>query len=466
MIRSTLHHMPVNPTTVAMSAYPLANDLALNSAYTVLYAIYELRHEPSGGFSYSAIADDVVTDRVRQAMMVVPDDFVESDLPTLHHQAATQTPERPKNLVIILEESLGAEYVGSMGGLDLTPNLDRLRGQGLWFENLYATGIRSVRGIEAVVTGFTPTPARSVVKLGKSQRGFFTLGQLLEEQGYSTAFLYGGEAHFDNMRRFLVNNGFAQVIDQADIEDPVFVGSWGAADEDIFRKAHEEFSKPHDRPFFAFLFSVSNHSPYEFPDGRIELPEGERGTVAGAVKYADYSLGMFFDLASKSDYWNDTVFLVVADHNSRVYGAELVPIEHFHIPGLVLGGGIVPAVYSPVASQIDLAPTLLSLIGISADHPMIGHDLTRPEFARYPGRAIMQYYSTQAYMRGTDVAILRKDMPPAQFSYDGGTLKPATQLDNELVTDALAHAAWSSLAYDHGLYRLHPDDVTALHASD
>ena len=462
MIRSTLEHRPVNPSTVAVSPDPLANDLALNSAYTVLYAIYEARQEPSGGFRYAAISDDDAIARVRDAMMISPDDFSDPALPTLHHQPSSAPVARPKNLVIILEESLGAEYVGSMGGYPLTPNLDRLRNEGLWFANLYATGTRSVRGIEAVITGFTPTPARSVVKLGKSQRNFFTLAQLLQERGYSTTFMYGGEAHFDNMRRFLVNNGFADVIDQAAIEHPVFVGSWGVSDEDLFRKAHSEFMKQHDQPFFAFLFSVSNHSPYDFPDGRVALAEGEKATVRGAVKYADYSLGMFFDLARQSDYWDDTVFLVVADHNSRVYGAELVPIEHFHIPALVLGGGIGPAVFAPVASQIDLAPTLLSMIGVSADHPMIGHDLTRAEFTRYPGRAIMQYYSTQAYMRGNDVAILRKDLPPEQYRYVDGSLLPVRPADDTLLTEALAHSAWSSLAYDRELYRLHEP----VHASD
>jgi len=453
MARSTLDHRAVNPSTVALSTDPMVNDLALNSTYTLLYALVEQQAEPEGGFRYSNMAEDETVREVRAAMSVDPSSFVDPELPTLHHQEATLSDAKPKNLVIILEESLGAEFVGSLGGLPLTPRLDALAETGLWFENLYATGTRSVRGIEAVITGFTPTPARSVVKLGGSQRGFFTIAQLLRSRGYDTSFIYGGESQFDNMRRFFMNNGFEKVVDENDYEDAVFLGSWGASDEDLFRHAHEEFSKPREHPFFSLVFSTSNHSPYEFPDGRIELYDQEKNTVNNAVKYADYALGEFIEMAKTSSYWDDTVFLIVADHNSRVYGADLVPIEHFHIPALILGAGITPRTYEPVASQIDLPPTLLSLIGISADHPMIGHDLTRPEFAQGEGRAIMQYYGTQAYMRGDRVMIMRKDLAPQEFRYDGTDLV-AVPVEPGLAELALAHANWSSMAYEEKLYRL------------
>ena len=377
LIRSTTDHRPVNPSTVALSSDPLVNDLALSSAYSALYAIYETRHESAGGFRYAKVDDEAVFAEVRAAMNIAPPDFTSSILPTLHTQQLSSPQAKPKNLVIIIEESLGAEFVGALGGLDLTPNLDSLATEGLWFANLYATGTRSVRGLEAVVSGFTPTPARSVVKLGKSQRNFFTLAELLGNAGYDTGFIYGGEAQFDNMRRFFMNNGFDKVIDKNDYDDPVFTGSWGVSDEDLFNRAHKEFSVNHDRPFFSLVFTSTNHSPFEFPDGRIKLFDEEKNTVNNAVKYADYALGRFIRMAQASDYWENTVFLVVADHNSRVYGSELIPVERFHIPGLIMGGSITPGVFKPVASQIDLAPTLLSLIGVATEHPMIGHDLTR-----------------------------------------------------------------------------------------
>ena len=451
-MRSTLDHRAVNPSTVAISTDPMVNDLALNSTYTLLYEVAEWRYEPEGGFRYGAMSDDEALRRVRGEMHVPNDDFVPGEIPTLHWQTPSVRRSRPKNLVIVLEESLGAEHVGALGGRPTTPRLDELTKQGIWLSNLYATGTRSVRGLEALVTGFTPTPADSVVKLPRSQRDFFSIARVLRDAGYDTSFIYGGEAQFDNMRRFFMNNGFDFVVDEDDYASPVFRGSWGVSDEDLFARADQEFSKSRARPFFSLVFTTSNHSPYEYPDGRIEPYDADPHTVNNAVKYADYALGEFLARARTRPYWNDTVFLVVADHNSRVFGADLVPIEHFHIPGLILGGGIAPAVYEPVASQIDLPPTLLSLIGVESEHPMIGHDLTRPEFAAGPGRAIMQYGDTQAYMRGNDVVILRKDLPPAEFAYDSARLTREPD-DPDLVATAIAHATWTSTTYAQLRYR-------------
>ncbi len=454
-VRSTTDHRAVNPSTVARSSDPLVNELALSSAYTALYALYETRHEESGGFRYATIDDEEVVRQVRAEMMVEPSEFTSDSLPTLHHQSPPgPQAAKKKNLVIIVQESLGAEFIGALGGIGVTPNIDKLSKEGIWFTNLYATGIRSARGLEAIVSGFTPTPSKSVVKLGRAQRGFFTLAQLLGNSGYDTGFIYGGEAQFDNMRRFFMNNGFDKVIDKADYENPVFTGSWGVSDEDLFNRAHEEFSAPHQRPFFSLVFSSSNHSPFEFPDDRIELFDEEKNTVNNAVKYADYALGQFVEKARNSNYWNDTVFLIVADHNSRVYGSEVIPVVRFHIPGLILGGSIEPADFTPVASQIDLAPTLLSLIGVEGEHPMIGRDLTRPEMQAGPGRAIMQFNGTQAYMEGDRVAVLQKDLPASQYLFRDGRLIPDSEIDPALVKKAVAHSAWSSMAYEKSLYRL------------
>lgn len=457
LIRSTLDHRPVNPSTVALSRDPLVNELALNSLYNIAYAVYERRYEEDGGFRYAPIDDAETIAVVREAMRVEKDAYTSDELPTMHRQSSSAPRSERKNLVIIIEESLGAEFVGALGGLDLTPNIDSLAKEGIWFANLYATGTRSVRGLEAIVSGFTPTPAMSVVKLPKSQRGFFTLAELLGNAGYDTSFIYGGEAQFDNMRRFFMNNGFDTVIDKNDYDDPVFTGSWGVSDEDLFNRAHETFSVAGDKPFFSLIFSSSNHSPFEYPDGRIEPFDAEKNTVNNAVKYADYALGQFIGKARQSAYWEDTVFLIVADHNSRVYGAELVPVERFHIPGVIVGGSIEPSVFTPVASQIDLAPTLLSLIGVGCEHPMIGHDLTLPAAKAIAGRAIMQFNATQAYMDGDRVAIMQKDLPMLQFRHVDGRLEQQSGVDADLAKLALAHSAWSSMAYEKSLYRLPGD---------
>ncbi len=452
--RSTLDHRPANPSKAAITSDLMVNDLALNSTYSLLYAIYETKEEKHGGFRYGFMADDVMLETVRNHMNIPAGAFLPGDIPTLHTQLPTVSRVRKPNLVIILEESLGAERVGRLGGLPLTPRLDALANEGIWFENLYATGTRSVRGIEAVITGFPPTASISVVKLPKSQRGFYTVARLLKNEGYKSRFLYGGESHFDNMRRFFVGNGFDEIIDQNDFDNPVHMGSWGVSDEDLFNKLHEVLSKDDGQPSFTLAFSTSNHSPYDYPDNRIELFDADRQTVNNAVKYADHALGGFFDKAKNSSYYENTIFLVIADHNDRVYGSSNVPIEHFRIPGLILGAGISPRVYGNIASQIDMLPTLLSIMGIKSEHPMIGHDLTMNDWSRSDGRAIMQYNNVQAYMSGEDVVILQKDLPPHHYKYSNGTYSEVAHPDNTLIDTALAHALFGPYSYEHSSYRL------------
>jgi len=453
-IRSTTDHRPINPATVAQTSDALVNELPLNSTYTTAYAAYEMRYEETGGARYGKMDEQTATAIVRQEMHIEPNRFKDDGLTTWHSFESSITHAKPKNLVIILEESLGAEFVGSLGGLDLTPNLDALASEGLWFEQLYATGTRSVRGIEAVITGFLPTASRSVVKLSKSQRDFFTLASFLSDKGYTSSFIYGGEAHFDNMRRFFMGNGFDHVVDEKDYADPVFTGSWGVSDEDLMARAHEEFTlaSANDQPFFSLVFSSSNHTPFEFPDGRIELHDTEKQTVNNAVKYADHAIGEFFAKARTSSYWDDTVFLIVADHNSRVYGDSLIPVDRFHIPGLILGGGIEASRYQKIASQIDLAPTLLSIMGLSGEHPMPGRDLTAlPDDV--PGRAIMQFNAIQAYMEEDTVAVLMHDLEPIALRYDNGKLHKLPKIDPALAQKAIAHATWAANAYQLSRYR-------------
>lgn len=204
-------------------------------------------------------------------------DFNSESLPSQTFNEASHG-GKPKNLVILLQESLGAQFVGSLGGLPLTPNIDALSREGWAFEQLYATGTRSVRGIEAVLTGFTPTPAQAVVKLGKSQTNFFTIADLLKQRDYDTSFIYGGESHFDNMRSFFLGNGFTTIVEQKDFKNPVFEGSWGASDEDLMAKANDTFEALHKqgKPFFSLVFSSSNHDPFEFPDHRISSTSSPR----------------------------------------------------------------------------------------------------------------------------------------------------------------------------------------------
>jgi len=463
MIRSSFQHRPANLASFAFCDDAMVNSLVTNSAYSVLSAVYSLKNESSSKM-YGDMPTPELIERVRNGMGVDPSMFTSSELPTLHKQIASVRRERPLNLAIVLEESLGAGFVEALGGVPITPNFSGLKDQGIWFEQLYATGTRSVRGIEAVVAGFPPTPALSVVKLSKSQRDFATLASVLRQAGYRNEFVYGGESHFDNMRGFFLGNGFHDIVDQKDFESPRFVGSWGVSDEDLFVKAHERLQNLHqaDQPFFMLIFSSSNHTPFEFPDGRIELHEQPKATVHNAVKYADHALGEFLKVARSSEYWADTLIVVVADHDTRVYGDELVPVSKFHIPGAILGADTQPRRIQSTVSQIDLAPTLLSLLGVDSQHPFMGRDLTRtlPEFGNsapeLPPRAMMQFDQNFAWLQDDRLTVLLPGGGVRHFTYDRRTktIDPASGEDPEMARDALANVLMPAWLYRDQLHRL------------
>jgi phosphoglycerol transferase MdoB-like AlkP superfamily enzyme len=455
-IRSTMSHRPANPALFALTGDSMVNSLIINSPWSVLTALNSMSDEANSSEIYGKYPREKVIPTVKSAPWLRDLQFTSAELPTLHKQIAAIPRERPLNLVIVLEESLGATFVESLGGLPVTPELEKLKHEGWWFDQLYATGTRSVRGIEAVVAGYGPTPARSVVKLSLAQQNFYTLALGLGQQGYHTEFVYGGEAHFDNMRGFFTGNGFQKVVDRRDMK-PVFEGSWGASDEDLFDKSLERLKTLHaaNKPFFSLIFSSSNHEPFQFPDGRITLHDGEKQTVNNAVKYADYALGRFIAQAKKEAYWKDTVFLIVADHDNRVYGDSLVPIKKFHIPGLIMGADVQPKRIKTIASQIDLAPTLLSLIGVSSEHPMIGRDLARD--SETPGRALIQFDNYFAWLEGPSATILRPGQTPLRGDYDyaSGVMTPsATAPDPALVDKAMSHVILPSILYREQRYKL------------
>jgi phosphoglycerol transferase MdoB-like AlkP superfamily enzyme len=454
-IRGTLSHRPVNISTAAFSNENILNQLALNSSYTAAYALYAMRHEEDSAAVYGRMDSERIIRLVRDASLLPPESFNDPALPTLHAVAAVGRRSRGLNLVILLEESLGAQVVGCLGGLPLTPEIDALAREGLLLTHHYSTGTRTVRGIEAVVSGFPPSPSRSVVKLGLSQRDFFTVGGLLGRHGYETLFFYGGESHFDNMRTFFQGNGFTRIIDQPMFDQPSFAGVWGVSDEDLaYRTASDLAKLGGEQPFCAVLLSTSNHVPFEFPDGRIELYEQPKQTLHNAIKYADHAVGEFFRAARRHDYFKDTVFLVVADHNVRTTGDSLVPVQAFRVPALIIGPGFAPGTYDRVCSQLDLLPTILPRLGLDLAHPLIGHDLlSLPQ--DHPGRAIMQFGDNHAYRVGNRVVVHLPREPARRFVIDGADhLEPTEEAWPELTEEAMAHALLPGLLYRQRQNRL------------
>lgn len=358
------------------------------------------------------------------------------------------------NVVMIVEESLGAEFSGAYGAQpSLTPELDALAEEGLVFTHAYATGTRTVRGLEALVASFPPIPSESIVKRPGNE-GIANWGAVMRERGYHTSFLYGGYAYFDNMGYFFSHNGF-DVSDRAAIEDVTFSNIWGVCDEDLFRHALGYFDglERRGRPFFSVVLTTSNHKPFTFPPGVPGVPEEGGGRSAG-VRYADYALGKLFREAAGHDWFDHTLFVIVADHDARVYGAAEIPLWSYEIPIVMLGPGcLAPGRVDVPISQIDVAPTVLGLLGEPYTAPFFGQDVLAE---RDSGSRVLLFNHNHdvALMRGQDLVVLGLHQRVEGFHYerDGRRLDPASP-DPELVDLATAYYQTAYDQFTHDLYR-------------
>jgi phosphoglycerol transferase MdoB-like AlkP superfamily enzyme len=434
-IRSSFGHRPANISDALYSENRVANEIAKNSLHSISDAAYRARKDGEQlAKRYGKIPMEEAYRRVYQLMEIEPN----KERPFYRKEPGQRPGVKPKNLVIIVQESMGAQFVEFTGGeKGLTPNLDRLSGEGIAFTNLFSNGTRSIRGLSAMSAGFLPIPGDGVFKRPKSQSGFFSIASLLKPHGYHSSFIYGGEARFDNMKAWYLGNGFEEVIEQKDFKNPSFVSTWGVSDEDLVLRADERYVELSEqgKPFVSVVFSSSNHEPFELPEGKIEwVPGVEKYSVKNAIKYADFAIGRFFEVAKTRAYYEDTVFVVVADHNVRVYGDDEVPVSAFHIPGLILGGGIEPMRHDELASQPEVLATALDLLGLELEHPVLGHSIFNPEKEPF---VLMQFNDVYGFRRGDEVAVLRPEMEAETFIYQDGRLKDAPE-DDELEKDGLS----------------------------
>jgi phosphoglycerol transferase MdoB-like AlkP superfamily enzyme len=289
------------------------------------------------------------------------------------------------NVIVVLEESLGAEFVGAYGAeRSLTPNLDRIAKQSLVFTHTYATGTRTVRGMEAVTASFPPVPAEAIVKRPHNE-GMFNWSDVMSGTGYSPTFIYGGYGAFDNMNYFFGHNGY-RVVDRSMMDEPKFSNIWGVSDEDLFRNALRVFDQQHVRGerIFSVIMTTSNHKPFTFPPGVAGVKPKGGGREAG-VRYADHAIGYLIEELRQRQYGDDTMVVIVADHGARVYGREDIPLPSYAIPFVVYSPRHVAARrVKTLTSQIDVAPTVLGLLNLSYDSVFFGKDvLADPEASHF-----------------------------------------------------------------------------------
>lgn len=339
------------------------------------------------------------------------------------------------NVVVVASESFGAEFSRLHGSeRDWTPNFDAYARKGLWFANTYASGTRTVRGLEAITASFPPIPTVSILRRPGNQ-GIATWGSVMNKLGYHSSFLYGGYGYFDDMNSFYAGNGF-EVLDRTDITKVRFENIWGVSDEDLFDRAIEHFGQEYSQgqPFFSIVMTTSNHKPFTFRPGleKFGVPAEGGGREAG-VKYADYALGYFLQQAAKQPWFDDTVFVVVADHGARVYGKAEIPLSTYEIPLMIYAPQkLAPRQVDTLTTQIDIAPTVLGLLGLPYEAPFFGIDVLHasPEHRI----ALFSHNHDVAIYRDDELMVMRLGKTSQAYRYDraSGTFTAEPDVQNLL----------------------------------
>lgn len=326
---------------------------------------------------------------------------------TLSRPITSEKPELQKNVVLISIESLSAAYMKVYGYEEnVTPFLDQLAQKSLFFTNLYATGNRTVRGLEALTLCIPPTAGESVIKREKENKNKFTTGSVFKSKGYSVKYLYGGYSYFDNMKDFYGGNGY-EIVDRDNFtpEEITFANVWGVCDEDMAKKAISEMNKDYKagKPFFHHWMTVSNHRPFTYPEGKIDIPADSKSRKGG-VKYTDYSIMKFFEMAQKQPWFKNTVFVIVADHCSSSAGKTELPMDKYRIPAMIYSPEFVaPQKFSQVTSQIDVMPTVLGLLNFKYQSKFLGQDVFSKNFVP---RAYIATYQDLGFIKDNYLTVI------------------------------------------------------------
>ncbi|WP_294265263.1 LTA synthase family protein [uncultured Chryseobacterium sp.] len=442
------------------------NELGKNGAFSFISAFRS--NELDYNTFYPKLPDTEAFALVKQNLLQ-PNQLYRSPDPTDFSRFTRGSVENRPNIILIAIESFSADFLSAFGNTHhLTPNYDRLARESIFFTNLYATGTRTVRGMEALTLCIPPTPGNSIVRR-PDNGNLFSIATVLREKKYHPYFIYGGDGYFDNMNNFFGGQGF-DIVDRNrgnPLSDDIktkrfaipdnevgFENAWGISDEDLYRQSlkYADKSSRENRPFFQFIMTTSNHKPYTFPEGKIDLPQGDRDA---AVKYTDYALGKFIVNAKQKAWFKNTVFLIVADHCASSAGKWEINIARHHIPAIIYNSGEKPNTIASLTSQIDLMPTLFGYLKWSYTTSLYGRDinLTDPR----EQRAFIGNYRTLGMLKDNLFTQIDDRKRVKQFTVSGKEqgLSEVNYKNDDLVKETISYYQTASERFKTGKMKEH-----------
>lgn len=371
------------------------------------------------------------------------------------------------NVVFILVESLSASFMNEFGSKEnITPFLDSLAQKSLFFSNLYATGTRTVRGMEAVTLSIPPTPGQSIVKRLDNQN-LFTISTIFKAKNYDCNFFYGGDGYFDNMNSYFGGNGFniydrgrgSVLNDNIKMQrnnitnnEVTFENAWGICDEDIFNKlilvSDEQYKA--NKPFLNFVMTTSNHRPYTYSENKISIPSGTGRS--GAVAYTDFALKELFETAKNKPWFKNTVFVIIADHCASSAGKDEINVTNYHIPAFIVNlSSYNNRKVMKQCSQIDIFPTLFSLLHWDYETNLFGENILNINFEE---RAFVATYRKLSLLKQDKIMILSDQKKQAFYKWNrtDNSLKPLP-IDTNFLNETISWYQTADYLYTNKLLK-------------
>lgn len=447
-----LSYAVVEPSWHQFSANTYLNEISANGPYQFFAAFRN--NELDYRHFYKLAEDRRLSDIIRSEVAERPSVTKGERLYDIRRMIQQPGAEKRLNVIMITVESLSAEFLGALGGSDqLTPFLDEWVEQGLLFTNFYATGTRTIRGLEALTLSIPPTPGQSIIKRPDNGK-LFNLGRVFQQRGYDTVFLYGGRGYFDNMNSFFSGNGY-RIVDQTELtpEEITFANAWGVSDDIIFKRTIKEADNDYrnDKPFFFQIMTTSNHRPYTYPDGKIDIPSGTGRE--GGIKYTDYALGEFIRAVKDKPWFDDTIFVMVADHCAGSARKVDLPVDRYHIPLFIYAPKYVkPGRNNTLSSQIDVGPTILALLNFSYESQFYGHNLMQLSHGK--GRALISNYQKLGLFKDNKLVILSPQQKIEVIADPLGAHKPlAADAESRMILEEMAYYQSADYIWTHRLSR-------------
>ncbi|MDD2160642.1 LTA synthase family protein [Pseudomonas sp. MIL19] len=409
-----------------------ANQLGLNGTLTLVDA-GKARWSDHRDNQWKARLPSAEAQALVRQMLLTPQDLLIDSGEAAIRRISTPKPHLQlpvRNVVVILMESFAGHYVGALGaGGDITPNFDRLTKEGLLFTRYFSNGTHTHQGMFATMACFPNLPGfEYLMQSPEGAHDFSGLPQLLGDRGFDDLYVYNGDFGWDNQKGFFGNQGMSNFIGRNDYVDPVFSDpTWGVSDQDMFDRADLELRKlDRQRPFYALLQTLSNHTPYALPDPLPVAPVsgfGSNDEHLTAMRYSDWALGQFFEKARKAPYFKDTMFVIVGDHG---FGSpeQLSDIDlyRFHVPLLVIAPGVQEqfGTRNDIAgTQLDIVPTIMGRLGGPVQQQCWGRDLLALDSAD-PGIGVIKPSGsdqTVALVSGSNLLIQPRDGAPRLYDY-------------------------------------------------